>query len=127
MLLLDTHVLLWLLSGQEEKCSASVLANLRDGKTEVFVSAATVWEMAIKKSLGKLQIPDGLEAVLAESRFRVLSIGLPHAWAVTELPHHHADPFDRMLIAQARVEKLRLVTADKNIQRYEVDWLDPAG
>jgi PIN domain nuclease of toxin-antitoxin system len=127
MLLLDTHVLLWLLSGQEDKFSESALAILRDGKTEVFVSAATVWEIAIKKGLGKLKIPDGLEAALETIRFRILPISLQLAWAITGLPTHHADPIDRMLIAQATLEKLCLVTGDKAIHRYDVRWLDPMG
>jgi PIN domain nuclease of toxin-antitoxin system len=77
LMLLDTHVLIWLLSGQEEKLSESALSLLRAGQIEIFVSVATVWEMAIKNSLGKLKVLDGLEAALEESRFRTLPITTP--------------------------------------------------
>src|SRR5262245_2414511 len=102
-LLLDTHVVLWALAA-----SPNLARNLRrtiaDPKNDVLVSAATVWEIAINKRLGKLDAPDNLLEVLEASNFSPLSISFVHAAAAGRLPPHHDDPFDRMLIAQAQSE-----------------------
>ncbi len=118
-LLLDTHVLLWWLDDPKLLSKAAQRA-IREGGNTVYVSAAVVWEIAIKKALGKLTAPDDLEAPMTASRFLPLPITIPHALAVLTLPDHHRDPFDRMLIAQALHEKLRLVTRDQDIQKYPV-------
>ena len=98
---------------------------IMDGCNVVFVSAATAWEIAIKRALGKLQAPSGgyLEE-LKRHRFTPLDITAEHALAVEHLPPHHADPFDRMLVAQAMVEKLVLVTRDSRIKAYSVQVID---
>ena len=96
---------------------------MRDGSTVVFVSAATAWEITIKKALGKLEAPDNYLDALKQYRFTPLAITNEHALAVGDLPHHHRDPFDRLLIAQAQQEKLRLVTADPKIWAYDVSVL----
>lgn len=95
-------------------------AAISDGKNLVFVSAAAAWEIVIKSMLGKLDIPSNLEAALAANRFEQLPITIPHSLAVANLPHIHNDPFDRLLIAQAKVEGLTLVTGDEQIKKYDV-------
>jgi PIN domain nuclease of toxin-antitoxin system len=120
--LLDTHILLWWLSDDEAlpPRAAQVIA---DSGTVVLVSAASVWEIAIKKAVGRLDAPDDLLDALDASAFDALAITAAHAVAAGELPAHHADPFDRMLIAQARVEGLTLITVDDRFAEYEVNLL----
>ena len=119
-LLLDTHVLLWALDNHPTLSPAARTAII-DGHNVVFVSAATAWEITIKKALGKLQAPsDDYLDELKRHRFTPLDITTEHALAVERLPMHHADPFDRMLVAQAQVEKLTLVTRDPKILIYSV-------
>jgi len=118
-LLLDTHVLLWWLAGSHRL--RSPVRALITSSPRVYVSAATAWEIAIKRSLGKLEAPQDLEAALADSHFLPLSVSIQHALAAGALPHHHDDPFDRMLIAQAREEGLRLLTGDERLRAYGQD------
>lgn len=87
------------------------------------MSAATAWEVAIKRALGKLRAPDAFEHAVEESRFSKLPITLAHAEAVGGLPRHHADPFDRMLIAQAQLERLTVVTRDRRFEPYGIPVL----
>jgi PIN domain nuclease of toxin-antitoxin system len=121
--LLDTNALLWLLAG-DARLSDQTGRMLADPRNQVYVSAVSAWEMAIKVSLGKLSVPtdigEWLPRELAAGRLTPLPISLEHAAAVEHLPPHHADPFDRLLIAQARVEDLTVVTADSQLERYEV-------
>ena len=121
-LLLDTHALLWSLS-DPERLGGEALQAIRDPANDVVVSAASAWEMAIKSSLGKLSAPDDLPEQLRLNRFGALDITLRHAQAVEHLPMLHRDPFDRMLVAQAKTEGLRLVTRDPLVQQYDVAWL----
>jgi PIN domain nuclease of toxin-antitoxin system len=93
------------------------------GAEAVFVSAATAWEAAIKASLGRLAYPDTIEAGVEASGFEKLGITLAHAERAGALPRHHADPFDRMLVAQALAESLTLVTTDRTLRRYGVSIL----
>lgn len=120
-LLLDTNVLLWWLFGNDT-LKPSVTDAISEAE-EVFISAATVWEIAIKESLGKLQPPEDLLASIDREGFHSLSITVEHAVAAGSLPRHHGDPFDRMLIAQARLENLTLVSRDAIISQYAVAWL----
>ena len=99
-LLLDTHVLLWWLDDPVQLSEAAQLA-IREVANVVYVSAATAWEIVIKKSLGKLEAPDNLDEVLHECHFVQLPITIAHALAVQSLPMHHRDPFDRVLVAQS--------------------------
>ena len=117
-LLLDTHVLLWALTDDPQLTPAARDA-ITDGRNEVFVSAASAWEISIKRGLGKLRAPKDLPEQLRRARFDVLPIDLAHALAVESLPDLHRDPFDRMLVAQAISERLTLVTADPQVQQYE--------
>tara|TARA_A100001015_G_scaffold201696_1_gene225173 strand:- start:1591 stop:1965 length:375 start_codon:yes stop_codon:yes gene_type:complete len=113
-LLLDTHVVLWWLQGSD-RLKDSVVVLLKDATNEVFVSAASVWEIAIKQGLGKLEAPDDLLDLIEQSGFEALSISSFHAEQAGRLPLAHKDPFDRMLIAQARAEGLILVTHNEAI------------
>jgi PIN domain nuclease of toxin-antitoxin system len=91
--------------------------------SEVHVSVASAWEVAIKRGLRKLMLPESFEAGMTDSRFQLLQITLAHAERVADLPLHHRDPFDRMLIAQCRVEGLTLVTADRRLAAYDIPTL----
>jgi len=113
-LLLDTHVVLWWLQGSD-RLKDSVVVLLKDATNEVFVSAASVWEIAIKQGLGKLEAPDDLLDLIEQSGFEALSISSFHAEQAGRLPLAHKDPFDRMLIAQAQAEGLILVTHNEAI------------
>ena len=120
-LLLDTHVFLWWRAD-----SRHLRAPARRAIAEaqiVFVSAATAWEAAIKAALGRLRLPDTIEAGVIDSGFEKLPISFSHAESAARLPPHHADPFDRMLVAQARVETLTLVTHDRRLAAYDVEIL----
>ena len=121
-LLLDTHTLLWWLE-DPGLLSKRARREIRDGKNKVYVSAAVVWEIVIKQSLGKLDVPDNLEDVLLANHFVPLPISVSHVLTLQSLPAHHKDPFDRVLIAQAVHEGLTLVTRDENIQKYSVSCI----
>lgn len=121
-LLLDTHVLLWWLDDPSRLSKAARKA-IGDGGNQVYVSAAVVWEIAIKKAIGKLDAPDDLENVLQANRFQTLPITVQHAMGILVLPDHHRDPFDRILIAQALVEGFKLVSFDPQIAKYPVAML----
>jgi PIN domain nuclease of toxin-antitoxin system len=123
-LLLDAHVLLWLLAGERDRFGRRTLAALRDRPS--LVSAASIWEIAIKRSLGKLKAPPDVVATVASRGLRLLSITALHAAHVAELPDLHRDPFDRLLVAQAHLESLTIVTADRAFARYRVAVLDAA-
>jgi len=116
--LLDTHVLLWCL-GADRRLDRRTAALVRSPATDVFFSAASVWELAIKASLGKFRgdLDELLRALEAEG-FTELPVTAQHAVEVSSLPLHHRDPFDRLLVAQGRVEGLRLYTDDAALARY---------
>jgi PIN domain nuclease of toxin-antitoxin system len=116
-LLLDTHVFLWVVVGSPRLKPAA--RQLIEGAEAVCVSAASIWEVAIKVRLGKLQAdPDELAGAIERSGFIELPVSAAHAAAVAKLAPHHNDPFDRMLVAQALAEPLRLVTADEALAKY---------
>ena len=122
-LLLDTHVLLWLLAGEDERFGPDTLDALRDQSATI--SAATVWEIAIKRCLGKLKAPPNLVETVAAAGLQLLSVTAAHAERVGELPDIHRDPFDRLLVSQARIERLTLVTGDALVRSYDVSAIDP--
>lgn len=124
-LLLDTHVALWMLSAPS-RLGPRTTAALIDRRHFVHVSAVTVWEVEIKRAIGKLRAPDGFGELCHSRGFDELAITFDHAERAGRLPAHHGDPFDRMLIAQALSEDLRLVTADAAFAAYGVATLDPA-
>jgi PIN domain nuclease of toxin-antitoxin system len=119
-LLVDTHAALWLL-GEDEHLSPRADALLTDAANEILLSAAVVWEVAIKRSLGKLDAPDGFASQLLNGGAVPLPISLDHADAVRSLPWHHRDPFDRLLVAQATLEDAVLVSNDQRLGPYEVE------
>lgn len=121
-LLLDTHVLLWWLNG-EPALSKKAHDAIADGKNVVFVSAATIWEIRIKLALGKLTLPDDFAQVLAGQPFVELPVTWDHAHALANLPLHHRDPFDRLLVAQAQIEGLTIATRDDQLRKYKVSLL----
>ena len=118
-LLLDTHVLLWWLD-DHSTLSKKIKAVIADGKNPVFVSAVVIWEITIKQALGKLEIPRNFRRVLDDQPFEMLDITVEHAHAVGDLPAYHRDPFDRMLVAQAKVERLTLATRDIRLKKYKI-------
>jgi PIN domain nuclease of toxin-antitoxin system len=121
-LLVDTHVLIWAVL-EDAALPERFHAALSDPAAEVHVSAVSVWEVSIKRALGKLAVPSDLFDQAVKSGCVALPITWDHARAVETLPMHHADPFDRLLIAQARVEGLTLLTADRTFAAYDVALL----
>jgi PIN domain nuclease of toxin-antitoxin system len=117
-LLLDTHVVLWWLE-DDAKLDLATKDRL-DVDSEIFVSSATVWEVGIKQALGKLTGEGSLAEQVRDSGFAVLPISADHAIAASVLPLHHSDPFDRILIGQALVEGLRVMTRDRVFDAYDV-------
>ncbi|MGH8998266.1 MAG: type II toxin-antitoxin system VapC family toxin [Acidimicrobiia bacterium] len=120
-LLLDTHVVLWWLEGA--RLSESTLDRISDPAELVVVSAATIWEAAIKRALGKLDVPESLAAAVIDEGFEPLPIGFEHAARAGALPPHHRDPFDRILIAQALEQGLTIATHDPAFEAYGIDLL----
>jgi PIN domain nuclease of toxin-antitoxin system len=116
-LLLDTHAALWWLA-DDARLGPTAVEYLTDGSNEVLLSAAVVWEVAIKRALGKLEVPDDFAVTLLGAGATGLPVTLQHASAVADLPAHHRDPFDRMLIAQARLENAVLVSHDDALRAY---------
>jgi len=120
--LLDSHVLLWWLQN-DPALSSKALRAISSADNEIFISAVTAWELAIKNHSGKLEIHkllDGLESKLTEEGFFTITISMRHALRAGALPSHHRDPFDRMLIAQAQVEDLSLISNDSMFDQYGV-------
>jgi PIN domain nuclease of toxin-antitoxin system len=120
-LLVDTNVVVWLLLGDRARVSEAARLALEDERNRAAVSAVTVWEIAIKRSLGKLTIEDRWARALARLGFDALPVTAIHAEAVEHLPWHHRDPFDRLLVAQAATENLSLVSADSRLAAYGAD------
>lgn len=127
-LLLDTQVWLWL-QANPERLDPGVLAEFASTETRLFLSVASAWEISIKHGLGKLPLPEPpisyVPSRCAANGVEVLPIKLAHVLAVGNLPNHHRDPFDRLLVAQARLEGLTLVTVDAALTAYDLPLLDP--
>lgn len=122
-IMLDTHILLWWLQ-DDSALSERARRVISNGKNTVFISAAAIWEIQIKHALNKLHIPPNFQEVLADQPFLFLDITVDHAHTVGELPMHHRDPFDRMMVAQAIAERLTIVTRDKHIKHYNIPTID---
>jgi PIN domain nuclease of toxin-antitoxin system len=126
-ILLDTHVFLWWVSERGARVSDRAREILSDGATEAAMSIASVWELAIKAGSGRIDLPDAIERYvpdrLRHHGFELMSIDLAHACRAGALPRIHGDPFDRMLIAQAQIEGLPIMTADPAISRYDVETI----
>ncbi len=121
-LLLDTHALLWVLD-DHDALGESARSAIVDPRNDVFVSAISMWEISIKRSLGKLKAPEDLLSTVEAAGFQELPVTFVHADHAGGLPPHHRDPFDRMLVAQAQVEGLTIVTHDSVIAKYGVRTL----
>jgi PIN domain nuclease of toxin-antitoxin system len=117
-LLLDTHTVLWWRQ-DSRRLGRAVRRAIADAAV-VYVSAASAWEVAIKSAIGRLELDEAFETHVQEAGFEPLPITFAHAAEVARLPPHHADPFDRMLVAQARLERLALVTHDRRFLAYDV-------
>ncbi len=121
-LLLDTHAALWWLS-DDARFGSDAARQLADDTNQVLLSAAVVWEVSIKRSLGKLDAPEDLAATLLGAGAQPLPVTLDHAAAVERLPWHHRDPFDRLLIAQALTEGASLISSDEPLGSYGVSMI----
>jgi len=121
--LLDTHSFLWYIM-DSDRLSEDAEQVISDGSNEVLLSVGSLWEIAIKNGLGKLDLPDAFDVFITEqlriNRIEVLHIALSHLAAYVRLPFHHRDPFDRLLIAQAQAEGLAIVSKDSRFQEYGV-------
>ncbi len=117
--LLDTHTFLWWLA-DNTRLGPKTKEIISDPRNEVFVSAATTWEISIKRSIGKLQAPEDMDNIAEEEGFIPLPISLFHGDQAGQLPDHHKDPFDRMLIAQAQAEGLVIITCDEKFPPYNI-------
>lgn len=123
-LLLDTHVLLWALS-DDDRLSAGARDLIADPRTSAYVSAVSAWEASIKAGAGRLDLGGvDLVAHVEEAGFLALPITASHGWLAGQLPPHHRDPFDRLLVAQAQTERLVLATANGALRDYDVQLLD---
>lgn len=122
-LLLDTHALIWWMNGSSQlgPLSKQLIA---ERNNQIYVSAASIWEMSIKRQMGKLEVPDDLDSIIDELGFDKLDISLFHAEQAGNLPTHHKDPFDRMLIAQAQAEGLQLLSSDVHFPKYNINLFD---
>lgn len=121
-LLLDTEALIWW-DDNDPRLGGNARAAVQDS-TEVYVSAASSWEIVIKRALGKLRVTRSLAEAVLEGGFRELPISFEHTEAVDALPMHHKDPFDRLIIAAARVEGFTVVTSDTQFRRYDIPLID---
>jgi len=125
-LLLDTHVFLWWIM-DDQQLPARVRALMADGENELFLSAASCWEIAIKTGIGKITLPSHPDAFIADQMTANAVQGLPitasHALQVFHLPTHHRDPFDRMIVSQSQLENMPVITSDKLFHKYKVKTL----
>ncbi|MEH2220901.1 MAG: type II toxin-antitoxin system VapC family toxin [Nostoc sp.] len=125
-LLLDTQCWLWWFA-QPERLNEEAIAHIADENNELWLSVASIWEIGIKVAIGKLPLPDSLDnyisSRMAQLGMRSLEITASHALQAAALPLHHRDPFDRMLIAQAQIEEMTLVSADSMFNKYDISLL----
>jgi len=124
--LLDTHAFLWLITG-DDRLSENARQTFLNTENSLFFSAASLWEICIQKSLGKISLKDGwfqtIQAEMETNTIQWLPIEMTHCAEVTELPFHHRDPFDRMLIAQAIVEEMKLLSRDSPLSNYAIELI----
>ncbi|MEA5580714.1 type II toxin-antitoxin system VapC family toxin [Nodularia harveyana UHCC-0300] len=125
-ILIDTHVFIWWTS-DSQKLSFAVYNLLTNPKTQVILSVVSIWEMQIKLSLGKLELktalPELVEDEVKQNRIELLPLDLSHIYALSNLPNHHRDPFDRLLIAQAKSEELVIISIDEKFDGYDIERL----
>ena len=121
--LLDTHVLIWWFSNPD-LLHQNTRKIISDIKNIVYVSSVSTWEIVIKVSLGKLKMPNKIFSLIKEENFFELPVLIAHTMELANLHSHHADPFDRLLIAQAKSENLTLITKDKDVKKYDISCLE---
>jgi PIN domain nuclease of toxin-antitoxin system len=125
-ILLDTHIFIWMAT-EPERLSSKLTESIIDRQNTLFLSVVSIWEIQIKVALGKLDLMADLETTvdtqIKANSIQLLAVDLQHIYALSDLPLHHRDPFDRLLIAQSRVEKLTLASVDRAFDSYEVDLL----
>jgi PIN domain nuclease of toxin-antitoxin system len=124
-LLLDTQALIWFLEG-DEKCSDVARSSITNAENQNFVSYASLWEMAIKIGLGKLDLSKSLAEIyvgIVDNGIQILPSRVEHTWTVADLPFYHRDPFDRFIIAQSLTESISVIGTDKIFERYGVNLL----
>lgn len=121
-LLLDSHILVWLVNG-EKRIGSGTLQKIHQAEI-VYISAASVWELNIKAALGQMQLPSGFETLITRSGFVELPVTFAHAKSVRAIKTAHADPFDKMLLAQGLIENLPLITADKVLLSSKYQTID---
>ncbi len=124
-ILLDTHAFIWSFSNTKLLSKAAVAA-LSDPNNSFYISVVTVWEMQIKTALGKTDLDDSVRNIIAEQSsngFQFLDVNLDHALNVENLPPHHKDPFDRLIISQAMIENMTIITTDEHFPEYNVNLL----
>ena len=123
-LLLDTHTFLWW-NTEDPQLSSRARELIEDGQNEIFLSAASAWEISIKTAKGKLVLPESPSQYILNRmglyRFQPLPVHISHAVRIHDLPPHHNDPFDRLLVAQSQIESLSLISMDTHIRKYEVE------
>ena len=123
--ILDTHVLLWLIF-DSDKLSGPARSVLSNGFVKKHVCVSSLWEISIKNRIGKLPLPDGMPGILSAIRergFGIIGLDYLHIEAYNALPLVHRDPFDGIIVATALVETMKIITADENIQKYDVSWV----
>lgn len=116
--LLDTQIFIWWM--KDENLRKNITNILSDPVNIIYLSTVSVWEMIIKKKIGKLRLPKDWKITIQDGRFEILPINLEHVLAVESLPLHHKDPFDRMLIAQSKVENFTMITSDSKMNKYNI-------
>lgn len=117
--LLDTHVFIWAME-DKKRLTEKIKSEISDSRNKVFISVVTVWEMIIKSAKKKLKVPKSIKVDILKGKFQLLPIEIEHVLEVEGLPLYHNDPFDRILIAQAKVEGLIIITADPKIWKYRL-------
>jgi len=117
MYLLDTHIFLWWIN-DDPQLSSLARDIITNHQHTIFISSATIWEISIKAKLKRLQVPKNIDTQVPKNNFEPLAITLAHAAETRSLPLYHRDPFDRLLIAQAKIEHLTLLTHDKHLKKY---------
>jgi PIN domain nuclease of toxin-antitoxin system len=121
-LLLDTHTMIWVFS-EPRLLSTQARDAISSEENDVFVSVISPWEIAIKRAKKRLHAPEDLDDAVEAHQFQLLPVQLRHTKAIGSMPNHHGDPFDRMLVAQAIIDGLTLVTSDRALRRYPVATL----
>lgn len=120
--LIDTHIFIWSME-KNKILSQKIFSILKNPQNSIYISVASIWEIIIKTGKKKLKSPDDFEKVINSVGFNIIPIKLDHVLAIKSLPHFHTDPFDRLLIAQAQVENLTLISSDPKIAKYKINLL----